>query len=296
MKLASIGRIAITLALVGIAAVALGYLWNHYKLQPWTREGRVRTEVVQVTPDVSGLITEVPVRDSQVVRKGDVLFTIDPMRFRLAVQQADATAANLRAQLDQAGRENHRNQALGTLVSAELNEQSRNKIVQLRASIAQADAALAVARLNLQRAEVKAPLDGIVTNLDLHPGDYATAGRPLLALVDQHSVHVVGYFEETRIGQLKVGDVAHVRLMGDREVIVGHVESIAGGIEDRDRTSSAKLLPNVTPTFNWVRLSQRIPVRIAIDEQPRRTALIAGRTATVEIVSGRKPVASGERS
>lgn len=296
MKLPQIGRIALTLILVTIAAWVLDYLWIQYKVEPWTRDGRVRAEVVQVAPDVSGLITSVRVRDNQVVHKGDILFVVDSVRFRLAVQQAESAAGNLHLQLEQARRENGRDNTLGDLVSAEVKEQSRTKIAQLQSTIAQADAALALARLNLERAEVKASVDGIVTNLDLHVGDYATAGRAQLALIDQGSLHVVGYFEETKISKFKIGDVAHVRLMGDSGLIIGHVESIAGGIEDRDRTSSAKLLANVNPTFNWVRLSQRIPVRIAIDKRPGDTALIAGRTASVEILPAVMRVASGGKS
>lgn len=284
MKLAQIRRIGLTLALVAAAAVAVAYLWNHYKLQPWTRDGRVRAEVVQVAPDVTGLITEVRVHDNQSLHKGDVLFIIDRARFQLAVQQADSAAAGLRVQLDQVRRENSRDNTLGDLVSAEVKEQSRSKIAQLQASLAQAGAALALAKLNLERAEVKAAVDGMVTNLDLHPGDYATAGRPLLALIDQGSLHVVGYFEETKIAKFKIGDSAVVRLMGDDQVITGHVESIAGGIEDRDRGASARLLANVNPTFNWIRLAQRIPVRIAIDKRPEGSRLIVGRTASVEVL------------
>jgi RND family efflux transporter MFP subunit len=296
MKLAHIGRLSLTLILVVVALVAIGYLWNHYKVEPWTRDGRVRAEVVQVAPDVSGLITDVRVHDNQSVRKGDVLFIIDRARFQLAVQQADSAAAGLRVQLDQVRRENGRDNTLGNLVSAEVKEQSRSKIAQLQASLAQAEAALALARLNLERSEVKAAVDGMVTNLDLHAGDYATAGRPLLALIDQASLHVVGYFEETKIAKFRIGDPAVVRLMGDDHVITGHVESIAGGIEDRDRGASTKLLANVNPSFNWIRLSQRIPVRIALDRRPEDVSLIAGRTASVEILPALVTAARGDKS
>jgi RND family efflux transporter MFP subunit len=277
-------RVATTLLLVLIAAGALRYLWIYYKVEPWTRDGRVRADVVQITPDVSGLVTNVSVHDNEVVHRGQILFVIDRLRYSLAVEQTTATANNLRVQLQQSRRENRRDRNLGALVSTEVREQSQTKIEQLQVAIAQAEAALALAQLNLERTEVKASVDGIVTNLDLHPGDYASAGRPEFALIDLESLHVVGYFEETKISKIEIGDLARVRLMGDGKAFNGHVESIAGGIEDRDRSASPQLLANVNPTFNWVRLAQRIPVRIAIDEPPEGVRLISGRTVSVEII------------
>jgi RND family efflux transporter MFP subunit len=284
MKIPRIGRFVLTFILVAIAGWTLHFLWTYYQVEPWTRDGRVRAEVVQVTPDVSGIITSVRVRDNEIVHKGQVLFSIDGERYGIAVKQAESAAGTLRLQFEQARRENSRNVALGNLVSAEVKEQSRTKIAQLQMNIVQAEAALALARLNLDRTEVKASVDGVVTNLEAHPGDYATAGRPQFALIDQGSLHVVGYFEETKLSKFKVGDRASVRLLGDSNDLAGRVDSIAGGIDDRDRSSSAKLLANVNPTFNWVRLSQRIPVRIAIEKHAAGTALIAGRTATVVII------------
>lgn len=282
--LAKVIRLTVTTALVVAAALVLKSLWVHYKLEPWTRDGRVRADVVQIAPDVSGLVSAVPVHDDQAVKAGDVLFVIDPARFQLAVDQARATRNALRIQLDQAWREDRRNKNLGSLVSAEVVEQSRSKIEQLQASIAQADATLAQAELNLERTQIKAPVDGIVTNLDLRPGNYATAGRSSVALIDSGSLHVVGYFEETKLARVAVGDAVHIRLMGDEQTFDGHVQSISGGIEERDRAVGQRLLANVTPTFNWVRLAQRIPVRVSIDKAPADLKLIVGRTATVTVV------------
>lgn len=293
----TIGRVALTLALVG-AALFVGHLtWDHYREAPWTRDGRVRADVIQVAPDVSGLVEQVAVRDNQPVSKGDVLFTIDRARQQLALAQADATVQGLRVQIEQARRENRRNVTLGDLVPAELREQGSTKVDQLRASLAQASAALDTARLNLVRTEVRAPVDGWVTNLDLRPGAYATAGRPVFALVDRQSLHVQGYFEETKLGRIAVGAPVRVRLIGETQWLEGHVDSIAAAIEDRERGGSSSLLANVNPTFNWVRLAQRIPVRVQLDQVPQDARLIAGRTATVEVVEAPRgtQVAQGAR-
>ena len=292
----TIGRVALTLALVG-AALGVGHLtWDHYREAPWTRDGRVRADVIQIAPDVSGLVESIAVRDNQAVRKGEVLFTIDRVRHQIALAQAEATVQGLRVQIEQARRENRRNVTLGELVPAEAREQGVTKVDQLKAGLAQAAAALDSARLNLDRTEVRAPVDGWVTNLDLRPGAYATAGRPAFALVDRESLHVQGYFEETKLGRIAVGAPVRVRLIGETQWLEGHVDSIAAGIEDRERGGSSNLLANVNPTFNWVRLAQRIPVRVQLDGVPPEK-LIAGRTATVEVIEAPRSakVARGEQ-
>ncbi len=297
MDLKKFGRIGATLALVAAAAVAGSYLWHHYRESPWTRDGRVRADIVQVAPDVAGLVDEVRVHDNQEVHRGDVLFTIDRARYRLAVAQAEGALRGLRAQVAQTTRENRRNDTLGNIVSTEQREQGVSRLEQLNAAVVQATSALETARLNLARTEVKASRDGWVTNLDLRPGSYATVGRPVLAVIDRQSLHIVGYFEETKIPRIRVGDPVRVRLMGESGSLKGHVESIAAGIEDRERQGSSNLLANVNPTFNWVRLAQRIPVRVALDAVPADTRLIMGRTVTVDVVEGSKPglLARGEQ-
>ena len=296
MKIAYVGKVVLTTALVIAALWVAHNLWQHYKEEPWTRDGKVRVDVVQVSSDVSGLITSVNVHDNEVVKAGQVLFVIDKPRFALAVEQARSLVDNLNLQIRQARRENSRDKNLGELVSAEVKEQSSTKIDQLRNALAQAESTLALAKLNLERTDIRASVDGIVTNLELHTGEYAPAGKAQLALIDSASMHVVGYFEETKIARFRLGDVAHVRLMGEERVLDGYVESVAGGIEDRDRTSSTKLLASVTPTFNWIRLAQRIPVRIKIDKVPSGMLLIAGRSATVDIVPASTPRATGAKS
>jgi RND family efflux transporter MFP subunit len=278
------GRIVITLCIVVAALVVARELWVHYEVEPWTRDGRVRADFVEIAPDVAGLVVSVNVKDNQTVKAGDTLFVIDPSRYQLAVADAEARLADTRAQLEEAQRENHRNIKLGTLASSETREQSDTRVQQLSASVDQATAALNLARLNLSRTVVKATVNGSVTNLNLRPGDYFTPGRAALLLIDNDSFYVIGYFEETKLPRISIGDKARVQLMGETHVITGHVESIAAGIEDRERTPDSDLLANVNPTFNWVRLAQRIPVRIHVDDNPGHVQLIMGRTATVNVL------------
>lgn len=288
IKFAQITRISITSIVVIIALVVAYRLWVHYKIEPWTRDGRVRANVVQIAPDVSGLVTEVRVKDNQIVKAGDVLFVIDHDRYKLAVDQAKAALESIQIQITQADREIKRNRMLKDLVSAEQSEETIAKRDQLQATLSQDMTALQDAELNLTRTEIKASVNGLITNLELRPGTYATAGKPLLALIDLQSIYVMGYFEETKIDHIHVGDTVHVRLMGNHETLVGHVDSIAGGIEDRELGASAHLLANVNPTFNWVRLAQRIPVRVLLDKVPTDTQLILGRTASVEVIPQKK--------
>jgi RND family efflux transporter MFP subunit len=246
----------------------------------------VRADVVQIAPDVSGIVDRIAVHDNQEVHKGDLLFAIDAVRPRIALAQAEASVRGLRSQIAQAEREHRRNRALGDLVPTEVGEQSAQKLDQLSAALAQAAATVDNAKVNLARTRVLAPVDGWVTNLDLRPGTYATTGKPVMALIDKDSVYVLGYFEETKISRVQVGDPVRVRLIGEPESISGHVDSIAAGIEDRERSPSSNLLANVNPTFNWVRLAQRIPVRARLDKLPEDQSLIMGRTASVDIVEG----------
>ncbi|WP_280155773.1 HlyD family secretion protein [Piscinibacter sp. XHJ-5] len=277
-------KVGATVAIVAAGAWASFGLWQHYREAPWTRDGRVRADVVQIAPDVSGIVEHIAVHDNQAVHKGDLLFTVDSVRPRIALAQAEASVRGLKSQLAQAQREDRRNHALGDLVPAETGEQSGQKLDQLNASLAQALAAVDNAKVNLARTRVVAPVDGWVTNLDLRPGAYATTGRAVMALVDKDSIHVMGYFEETKIARVQVGNAVRVRLIGESEPLYGHVDSIAAGIEDRERGPSSNLLANVNPTFNWVRLAQRIPVRVRLDTLPEDRRLIMGRTASVDVL------------
>jgi RND family efflux transporter MFP subunit len=277
-------RILATAIVVAIALLGGRWLWIHYNVEPWTRDGRVRADIVQVSPDVSALVTEVLVKDNQTVQKGDVLFVLDRPRFELAVRQAEAAVAAAGVSLAQAKRENGRNRSLEDLATAEQVEEGQSKVDQLIAQLNSARVQRDLASLNLDRTTVRSPVSGIATNVELRPGDYASAGRQALALVDSDTIHVDGYFEETKLPRIRVGDRAIVHIMGIKAGLRGIVESIDAGIEDRERSASSSDLANVNPTFSWVRLAQRIPVRIKLDPTGSDIRLIAGRTATVSIV------------
>jgi RND family efflux transporter MFP subunit len=280
-------RPLVTLVTVAIA-LAIGYaLWDYYVNAPWTRDGKVRADVVAVTPDVSGLVTEVLVHDNQHVHKGDVLFRIDPDRFDLALRQAEAIVAGKQASLEQAQLDYQRYDKLSDVaVSEQRRELAKATADEAKAAYDQAVADRDLAKLNRARAEIRASVNGLITNMDLQPGAYVSVGRGVTALIDEDTIRVEGYFEETKLPRIKVGNAATVHLIGERTLLTGHVESIAGGIDDRERSSGSNLLANVNPTFSWVRLAQRIPVRIALDQPPKDIDLVAGRTATVEIKPG----------
>ena len=278
-----LARSAATIIIVALAVIAAIAMWNHYERSPWTRDGRVRADVVRVTPDIGGLVTSVAVRDNQEVKAGDLLFVIDRPRYALALQQADAQVASARATLGQARREAKRDLALGDLVAAEAHEQNVARVATADAALAQAMSSRDAAALNLKRTQVTASVNGVVTNLDLHVGDYVAAGKQAMALVDRDSLRVEGYFEETKLPLVCVGAPVTVRLMGEAADLHGRVESIAYGINDTARSDSGNLLPTVQPTFSWVRLAQRIPVRVKLDKVPASVRLIAGRTATVTV-------------
>jgi multidrug resistance efflux pump len=279
----SVGQILFTLVVVAIAAFVLWRLVDYYMFAPWTRDGHVRADVVQVAPDVGGLIVSVNVVDNQPVNAGQVLFVIDQARYELALRQAQATALQRRATLDQARREDARNRTLGDLVAREVTEESRSRVQTAEAALADADVAIDTARLNLQRTTVVSPVDGYLNDRAPRTGEYVTSGRSVLSVVDLHSFRVDGYFEETKLHGIDIGQPVDIKIMGETKMLHGHVQSIVAGIEDRDRVQGSNLLPNVNPAFSWVRLAQRIPVRIALDEVPADFRMIAGRTATVSV-------------
>ncbi|CAG9223561.1 MULTISPECIES: efflux RND transporter periplasmic adaptor subunit [Paraburkholderia] len=274
----------IATAIVFVVAILIGRaLWVHYMDEPWTRDGRVRAEVVNIAPDVSGAVVELPVRDNQFVHKGDLLMQIDPSHYQIAVEQAQAAVAARKAELQMRRDDAQRRADMDSLVvSKESRENATHTASAAEAQYQQALAALDAAKLNLERTRVVAPVDGYVTNLNVYRGDYAIAGSAKLAVVDSNSFWVYGYFEETKLPHVKVGDKADIRLMSGG-TLKGHVESISRGIYDRDNPQSRELLADVNPTFNWVRLAQRVPVRVKIDSVPDGVLLSAGTTCTVVV-------------
>lgn len=277
-------RVLLTLVVFAAALAGGWYVWRAYADTPWTRDGRVRANVIQVTPDVSGAATDLTVQDNQTVKKGDVLFLIDQARYKLALDQAEATVDGRFGELQQRRKEAERRDRLtSAAVADEAREQARTAVVTAEAAWRQAIVERDVAKLNFDRTVVRSPVNGYVTNLLLNEGDYATAGKAAVAVVDSDSFYVAGYFEETKLRAIREGDPATVRLMGHDGDLTGRVESVARAIVDRDNVTSADLIANVNPSFTWVRLAQRIPVRIKLDPLPAGLTLAAGMTATVVV-------------
>ncbi|WP_027179606.1 efflux RND transporter periplasmic adaptor subunit [Maridesulfovibrio bastinii] len=284
------GSILLTMIMISFAGMLGMHIWNFYMESPWTRDGRICADVVHIAPDVSGLIDKVFVKDNQQVHKGDLLFQVDPKRYTLALEQAETEVESTKATLALTQKDYNRYKALASsqAVSAQRSQVAKTDLEQARAAYNNARTKLKLARLNLKRASVKAPVNGIITNFSLRPGNYAQAGQPVAALVDSESFYIAGYFEETKLSNIMENDPVRIDIMGSSEPLFGHVTSIAGGIQDNDNHSTSGLLANVEPTFAWVRLAQRIPVRIEIDKIPEGTRLIAGRTATVTVLDDKK--------
>lgn len=279
----TLARVVFSLVILALAGFAAWNLWDLYMREPWTRDARVRAEVVSLAADVSGQVETVAVADNARVRVGDLLFTIDKARFEIALESAEATVAARQAVLDQARREVEREQRLIDVVPRKDAEDALSARETAEAELRGALTARDAAALDLRRAEVRSPVNGVVSNLSLRPGDHVTAGAPVVAIVDTDTFHVEGYFEETKLGRIRIGAPVTIRLMGRPGTIAGTVESIAAGIEDRERADGAGALANINPSFAWVRLAQRVPVRIALDPGADREGLVSGMTATVVI-------------
>jgi multidrug resistance efflux pump len=276
--------VVITVLALAVAALAVNHLWGYYMEAPWTRDAHVNADIVQVAPDVSGLVTDVQVADNAAVHKGQLLFVVDRARYQIALEQAQAAQAQAQAVVTQLKREVARDHGVRDLVSAEEIEERRSNLDKALAAVATTQAGVDLAQLNLTRTEVHSPVEGRLTDRTVRTGDYVTAGKPVFAVLDTASLRVDGYFEETRLHRIAPGQPVEVRLMGDGRLMHGHVLSIAAGIEDRYRTQGASMLPNVNPAFDWVRLAQRIPVRVSVDDAPADLQLVVGRTATVNVL------------
>ena len=282
----------ITLATIAVAMVLGRAMWEAYVGAPWTRDGTVRAYVVTMAPEVAGRIVELPVADNQFVHKGDLLMVIDPTNFKIAVSLAEAAVQQAQANAQNAEREAKRRQELTTLaVTVEEKQTFATTALATQAQYQQAQANLDQARVNLQRTEIRSPVNGWVTNLLAQLGDYANVGQNEISLVDADSFWVDGYFEETNLEPIQVGDPASVKLMGYSQIVRGHVGSIARGINVANAQPNGQGLATVNPIFTWVRLAQRIPVRIHIDQVPEGVVLAAGMTATVQIDPRPKPAA-----
>jgi multidrug resistance efflux pump len=282
-------RYLTTGVLVAAALVAARYGWRVYVTSPWTRDGMVRVQVANVAPQISGQIVEVRTYDNQHVQKGDILYVIEKFDFEVAVVNAKATILNKEADLEVKKAQNARRAALTTLsTSIEEKQVFDGSAKMAEAALASAKAGLAQAEINLQRTEVRSPVDGYVTNLLMRVGDSARAGTPNLSVIDEHSHWIDAYFEETKLASIHVGDLVEATLLGFQDPIKGRIESITGGISAANAASSTQGRPNVDPIFTWVRLAQRIPVRIRIEQVPPDVPLVAGMTCSVSVVGGKQ--------
>ena len=279
-----LGSSSITLVTV-VAAVALGWaMWTAYMGAPWTRDGTVRAYVITMAPEVAGRIVALPVRDNQFVHKGDLLMVIDQTDYKIAVDLAKATVTQAQAEAENVAREARRREELSDIaVTTEQQQTYASNAIVAQAKYQQALANLQQAQVNLERTQIRSPVNGWVTNLLTQLGDYATLGTKIIAVIDANSFWIDGYFEETSLSLIRVGDPASVKLMGYDQILRGHVGSIARGINVPNAQPNAQGLATVNPIFTWVRLAQRIPVRINIDEVPQGMVLAAGMTATVQL-------------
>jgi RND family efflux transporter MFP subunit len=281
----------ITLAAVALAA-ALGWAtWDAYMGAPWTRDATVRAYVVTMAPEVAGRIVELPVVDNQLVHKGDLLLGIDPTDYRIAVSLAEAAVQQAEANAQNAAREAKRREEVGGAVSVEDRQIAETNAVAAQAQLQRAQGDLEQARVNLERTQIRSPVNGWVTNLLARLGDYATVGQNKISLVDADSFWIDGYFEETNVAPIQVGDPATIKLMGYSQTVRGHVGSIARGINVANAQPNEQGVATVNPIFTWVRLAQRIPVRIEIDQVPDGVVLVAGMTASVQIDPKPRPPA-----
>ena len=284
-------RVLLTLVLL-ISAGLVGYdMAVYYLYSPWTRDGRVRADVVTVAADVSGYVTDLRVHSNQSVKKGDILFVVDPARYRIALADAEAAVAARLAQYQMLQQQYERRTklTLNLSITPEDLENAHRQTEAANAAYQQASADRDLADLNLKRTEVRATVNGFVTNLTLENGDYASPGKPMLALIDSDSYYVDAYLEETKIPQVKIGTPAAIRLMNGAPELQGSVEGVARGITDYDNRDGPELLDSVNPTFTWVRLAQRVPVRIRLTNIPPDVLVSAGMTCTVVLKDGAHP-------
>ncbi len=285
VKIARGLRVAIT-GTVAIAAIVLGIAaFRFYEYTPWTRDGRINVYVVATAPEVSGRIDDVPVKDNQYVHQGDLLFAIDPRDYTVAVKRAKAALDAAKAQFAQQQEDSLRRKRMppGAVSVEEADTFATNAKIRA-ADLEAAEAALYKAEIDLERCQVRSPVDGWVTSLTVRVGDYATAGQRQMSVVDANSFWINGYFEETQLRNIRIGADARALLMGYPDSkLAGHVDSIGRAIDNTDATPNSEGLPKVSPVFTWVRLAQRIPVRIHIDEVPENIHLAAGETCTLYI-------------
>lgn len=273
-----------TVFIAALAALAVWQAWNYYMQSPWTRDGKIRAERVAVTPQVSGTIVALSVSDNQYVEAGALLFQIDKTPYQIAILNAEAELAKAQSALAQANNEaNRRHHLPQNYISAEDLDTANLNVRSMRAQVKAAQAVLDNARWQLAQTTVRSPVSGWVTNLSTRTGDYASTGQPVFALVDSHSFYVVGYFEETKLRHIRPGAAAKITLYSDDRRLEGTVASIGRAIYDQSVETDSGLVPDIKPNVPWVRLAQRVPVRIQLGSLPPGITLVSGTTCTVSI-------------
>jgi len=283
-------RYLITLGAVAVAGLVLASMFREYLLYPWTRDGHVRAQIIKITPRVGGPIVALPVQDNQAVTKGDLLFKIDPRTYELAIEQAEAklkqAIATERVKQDQAKRARDLSRKDKGAISEQALVRKENDLLVALANVDVAEANLHAARLDLEFTEVRAPVDGYVTNLLLRFGSQTVANQPALALIDTSSFWVHGFFKETQIENIRQDNKVVIKLMSYPDApLDGVVESMGWGIAQQDGAPAADLLPAINPSFDWIRLAQRIPVRIRLIHVPEEVDLRVGTTASVFVMT-----------
>lgn len=273
-----------TIVIAALAVLAGWFMWNYYMQSPWTRDGKVRAEQVSITPQVSGTIVELLVKDNQFVNVGDLLFRIDKTPFHIAELNAQAQLAKAQSELAKANNEANRRRHLSqNVISAEELDTANLNVKAMQASVDVAQATLKQAQWQLAQTDVRAPVSGWITNLSTRTGNFATTGLPLFALVDSNSFYVMGYFEETKLRHIREGASAQITLYSGNIKLQGHVSSIGRAIYDQSVESDSGLVPDIKPNVPWVRLAQRVPVRIEFEQLPRDVTLVSGTTCSVAI-------------
>ncbi|AUD58553.1 efflux transporter periplasmic adaptor subunit [Shewanella sp. Pdp11] len=278
-------RISLTLIVVAVAGIAGYWIWSHYLYSPWTRDGRVRAEIITIAPDVSGWVNQLNVKDNQVVNKGDVLFTVDDTRYKATIAELNAKAESQKLAWELAKHKYKRRIGLtnDNLVSKETFDEAFINTELARTSYELAQAQLNTAKIDLARTQIHAPENGTLINLSLRNGNYVSKGNSVFSLVKQDSLYITGYFEETKIPLVHIGQNAEVSLMSGGHVLHGKVVSIGKAIANTNVTTNGQLLPQIGQTFNWVRLSQRIPVDIQLDNIPKDIELSVGMTVSIQL-------------
>jgi len=284
----AIGRYILAVIMLFVIVTVSFRLWNFYTLAPWTRDGKIRAEVIQIAAEVPGKLTRLPIGDDQKVSQGDILLQIDPSDYQINLDNAMAKLEQLKIQQNQAQDQyNRRLKLANDIISKEDLETARTTLASYNNQISQANIAIKKARLDLSRTIIYSPADGYVTNLNLREGDYINAGQSLLAVVDDHSYYVMAYFEETKLKFIAAGKKVEIDPYSGQQPMHGHIIGIGRAIVDQSAATGEQLLQNVEPDYPWVRLAQRIPVRIAIDDDREAMnggfPLIAGSTCTVKI-------------